>query len=102
MQYNIATFIYLNVPKVTTMASKTITVTKEAYTALNSLKAPRESFSETLLRIARRRSLREFAGILSNESADRLENAVRDFRRRHTESHRKRLAKVVDAFKGGA
>lgn len=95
-------FIYLNTPKPAIMASKTITVTEEAYMALNSLKAPRESFSETLMRIARRRSLREFAGILSNESADRLENAVRDFRRRHNESHKNRVAKIIESFEKGS
>lgn len=84
------------------MTVKTITVTEEAYTALKSWKTPEESFSKAILRITRRRSLREFAGILSEESADRLETAVKDFRRRRTESHRKRLAMITDAFKGEA
>ncbi len=81
------------------MVTKTITVTKGAYEALKSLKASNESFSETILRVAKRRSLREFAGVLSNESADRLEKAVKGARRRHTEAHRRRIANVIEEFK---
>ncbi len=82
------------------MVVKTITVTKDAYEALKALKAERESFSETILRVAKRRSLREFAGVLSPESADRLERAVKDIRKRHTKAHRRRMKDIVCALQG--
>jgi len=84
------------------MASKTITVTKEAYTALSSLKAPRESFSETLMRIAKRKPLSSFFGILSEESGEQLEKAVYELRKKRNEAHRVRIKKIVEAFQGGS
>jgi predicted CopG family antitoxin len=80
------------------MTVKTITVTEDAYEALKALKAPRESFSETILRVSGKRSLREFVGVLSEESAQRLERAVKGIRRRHTEAHKRRMAEIAKAF----
>ena len=80
------------------MAVKTITVTENAYEALKSLKAPSESFSEAITRITGKTSLKKFVGALSDESAKRLEEAVKEIRRRHTESYRRTLKKVVAAF----
>ena len=58
------------------MATKTITVTEEAYKTLDSLKRPRESFSETIKRIAKRKPLSTFFGVLSKESGEKLENTI--------------------------
>ena len=82
------------------MAVKTITVTEKAYETLKAKKTPNESFSEAIMRIAGRRSLMEFAGALSKESADRLEKSIKEIRRRHTESYRRTLRKVATAFEG--
>ncbi len=82
------------------MAVKTITVTEDAYEALKSLKTSNESFSKTILRVAGRRSLKEFVGVLSEESANRLEGAIKEMRRRHSEAHRKRMKKIIKAFRG--
>ncbi len=80
------------------MATKTITVTEDAYEALRALKGQHESFSETILRVARRRSLKEFVGCLSRESADKLEEAVKESRRKHTEEHNRRVAAIAKAL----
>ena len=58
------------------MSTKTITVTEEAYEALKSMKAARESFSKTILRIAKRKSLSYFYGALGSKSGEKLEEAV--------------------------
>ncbi|MBI4450521.1 antitoxin VapB family protein [Candidatus Woesearchaeota archaeon] len=77
------------------MAVKTITVTTAAYDALKYLKGRHESFSETILRVTKRRSLWEFAGAISEASAAKLEAAIKESRTRHTESHRKRIARMA-------
>ena len=82
------------------MAVKTITVTVKAYETLKVKKAPNESFSDTILRIAGRKSLKEFAGALSEESAKRLKGSIKEIRRRHTEAHKKRVQRIVEALEG--
>lgn len=82
------------------MTVKTITVTEDAYLALKSLKATSESFSKTILRVAKRKPLSSFFGVLSKESGERLENAVIEARKRRNEAHRARMEKIVDALRG--
>lgn len=67
------------------MVVKTITITEEAYRSLKARKAGEESFSDVILRLTRRRPLRDFVGILSPESADAIRLAIdedRTLRRR--------------------
>ncbi len=67
------------------MVVKTITITEEAYRSLKARKAGEESFSDVILRLTRRRPLRDFVGILSPESADAIRQAIdedRTLRRR--------------------
>ncbi len=67
------------------MVVKTITITEEAYRSLKARKAGEESFSDVILRLTKRRPLRDFVGILSPESADAIRRAIdadRDARRR--------------------
>lgn len=82
------------------MATKTITVTEEAYRALKSMKGSDESFSRTILRIARRKPLSSFYGVLSKESGERLETAVMDNRKRHKTSRKDRLKRISEELKG--
>ncbi len=58
------------------MTVKTITVTEEAYRSLKARKTGEESFSDVILRLTKRRPLRDFVGILSPESADALLTAI--------------------------
>jgi predicted CopG family antitoxin len=80
------------------MAVKTITVTKNAYDALKNLKHSSESFSDAILRIAKKRSLRDFVGVLSNESAGRLENTIKDLRKKRNKARQKRMHRIKEAF----
>ncbi len=62
------------------MVVKTITITQEAYLSLRARKTGEESFSEVILRLTRRRPLRDFVGILTPESADAIRRAIDDDR----------------------
>ena len=88
-------------PKYIHMASKTITVTVEAYEALKAAKDPSESFSEAIRRVVGRRSLREFVGCLSAESADRLERSIAEGRKHHTTEMKRRSRRIAEALRAG-
>jgi predicted CopG family antitoxin len=64
------------------MVVKTITITEEAYRRLKARKAGEESFSDVILRLTRRRPLRDFVGMLSAESAEALRGAIDEDRAR--------------------
>lgn len=82
------------------MAVKTITVTTDAYEALKGLKAEHESFSETILRVAKKRSLSEFYGSLSCERADDIEKHIKESRRRHAVTRKARMDRITRALEG--
>ncbi|MBI2675065.1 MAG: antitoxin VapB family protein [Candidatus Aenigmarchaeota archaeon] len=82
------------------MAVKTITITESAYKVLKSLKAPRESFSETIMRVAKRRPLKEFFGVLDRESGKRIESTLIEMRKRRNIAHKKRIGRIVKQFHG--
>ena len=49
------------------MATKTLSITEEAYERLSSKKRGKESFSEVINRITNKKSLLDFVGILSDK-----------------------------------
>lgn len=82
------------------MATKTITVTENAYEALKSLKDKNESFSETILRVAKRKPLSYFYGALSKETGERLEKDIMESRERHKKLHAERVKGIDKELKG--
>lgn len=94
-----AKFININILK-HSMAVKTITVTEDAYNSLKAKKGETESFSDTILRITRYRSLKEFAGALSEKTAEKLEKGIRERRKQHRIAHHKRIERIADALRG--
>ena len=64
------------------MATKTISITEDAYERLNSIKYSNESFSEVIKRVTSQISLIKLAGLLSKESVNILENSVLEGRKR--------------------
>lgn len=82
------------------MAVKTITVTVAAYSALKSLKGEHESFSDVILRVAKKRPLSDFIGILSKETGERLEKHIREKRKLHAELYTARIKRIRAELKG--
>ena len=59
------------------MATVNISITQEAHARLSALRKGKESFSEIIDRLTRKQDLMKFAGILSKETADRIEEHIR-------------------------
>jgi predicted CopG family antitoxin len=76
--------------------SKSIRLSEEAYERLAAHKREDETFSEVVLRLAGERSLLELAGILSDEEADALRDAVDERRERRAEE----LDETADRMRG--
>ncbi len=78
------------------MATKTITITEEAYEKLKMRKKENESFSEVINRVMPYTDWRDFIGIFSETSALKLEKSIKKSRR-ETE---KKLSRIVRLIKG--
>lgn len=76
--------------------SKSIRLSEEAYERLAAHKGEEETFSEVVLRLTGERSLSELAGILSDQEADALRDAVDERRERRTEE----LEETADRMRG--
>lgn len=77
------------------MVTKTITITEEAYETLKGLKRKNESFSETILRVGKRKPLSYFYGAISKETANRMEKSIYNLRKIKNEQHKKSTAKLI-------
>ncbi|HLC74223.1 MAG TPA: antitoxin VapB family protein [Candidatus Nanoarchaeia archaeon] len=64
------------------MATKCITITSKAYHRLASLKEHNESFSEVVMRLTKRSSLRDLIGLFTKKEAYELRESVKSLRER--------------------
>lgn len=84
------------------MATKTISITEDAYKILERNKKENESFSKVIVREMGKKGnvkkLREFFGILSKEAGDALEKSIFESRKLHREMHKKRIARLKTEF----
>ncbi len=64
------------------MATKSITITNEAYEGLSAFKEPTDSFSDVVNRLTKRDSLLNLVGILSPKEADEMNKSVKEMRNR--------------------
>ena len=76
------------------MATKTISITEDAYDRLAVLRAGNESFSEIISRITNKAKLNDFFGILSKDEADKLGADIKQLRKVHRKSHAKRIKRI--------
>jgi predicted CopG family antitoxin len=80
------------------MATKTISITEEAYNKLASLKQENESFSRVIERMTRKKKLGDFFGVISNNTADKIEESIKMGRNEHKKSREIRTKKLKEAF----
>ena len=73
------------------MATKTISITTEAYERLRVRKKEKESFSDIINQLTGKRSLLELAGILTDKEGKELMEAIQEGRTRS----RKRINKIT-------
>ena len=62
------------------MATKTLTITEDAYDRLYALKEEDESFSEVIRRVTTKVRLSDFAGILTNHETKRVKEKITKMR----------------------
>jgi len=77
------------------MATKTISITEDAYDRLRAWKVNNESFSDVINRITSKRRLSEIAGILTEEEGKALERKIKKGR----EISNKRMSRIYRALK---
>ncbi|MBI4919599.1 antitoxin VapB family protein [archaeon] len=77
------------------MATKTITITNNAYEKLFSLKEHKESFSDVINRLTGKHSILDLVGILSKGEANELRESITELRKRL----RKQVDKTADRLK---
>ncbi|MBI2565292.1 antitoxin VapB family protein [Candidatus Woesearchaeota archaeon] len=63
------------------MATKTITITEDAYDFLSAKKEDYESFSDVIKRLSGESDLLELAGLLTKEEADLVEKRIKESRK---------------------
>ena len=80
------------------MATKNISITEEAYNRLARLRRDDESFSKIIVRVMSRAKLRDFFGILSEESGKKLESAIKESRKEHAKLHEKRHKEFMKEY----
>lgn len=76
----ISVYVYLKVSRGVEMGVKTITISIEAYEALLKLKRPGESFSDVILRLAKKRSLLDLAGAWKDVNDEELDRVLKEIR----------------------
>ena len=62
------------------MATKTISITEEAYERLSVKKHEKESFSEVITRITNKVNILDFAGILNKNESEKLSKSIEELR----------------------
>lgn len=79
------------------MSTKTISLSEDAYDRLKALKKENESFSDLVKRLCSGVKLRDFHGVLSKDSAKKMEKIIREKREEHRDRHERRIDRLAGA-----
>ena len=74
------------------MATKTLTITEDAYDRLDALKEDKESFTEVIRRLTSKVHITDFAGILTDEETKKVKERIKHEREEST----KRMKRTRD------
>ena len=77
------------------LATRTISITDEAYQRLKAKKETNESFTDVINKLTKKRSLMELVGILSDQEIKILEKSIVKSRKR-SRSRIGKIAKEID------
>ena len=77
------------------MATKTISITEEAYERLRMKKEKNESFTDVINRVTGKKDIMQFAGILSDEEANQVKEHIKVMRA----GNRKRMERIKEMLK---
>ena len=70
-------------------------VTEDAYKRLANLKRERESFSEVIVRVTGKSSLRSIYGILPGKKGEEFEKTIIESRKMHADLHKERMKRLT-------
>jgi predicted CopG family antitoxin len=76
------------------MATKTITITEEAYEGLVINKKGTDSFSDVIKRLTKRKSLFDLVGIISSEHGKELHRHSKEIRKQMTKEMKNRARRL--------
>ena len=76
------------------MATKTITITEDAYFGLVANKGQKDSFSDVIKRLTSRSSLYDLVGIIGKDYAGELKQHSKNIRKQMTEQMQTRVVKL--------
>ncbi len=78
------------------MSTKTISLSEDAYKRLKALKKEKESFTDLVKRLCSGVKLKDFHGVLKEESAEEIEKIIRKEREKHRETHEERVNRLKE------
>lgn len=76
------------------MATKTLSITEDAYNRLASLKRANESFSLVIQRITGKHKLSDIQGILSGKAGEEFEKSIMEGRKLHQKLREERMKRL--------
>jgi predicted CopG family antitoxin len=82
------------------MATKTISLSEDAYERLKAMKRENESFSDVVRRLTRGVELEDYYGILDEDTGAELAAVVERRREAETDAHDDRVDGVAEQFDG--
>ena len=78
------------------MSTKTVSLSEDAYNKLKSLKEDNESFSDVVRKVTKTSNISKFHGVLSEDTADKIEKNIRKNREGNLKSHSERVKDIKD------